>query len=223
MNQGPSKQKKILIIMGTISLVILPLMIFASIGSKLVNVKVTVAVSPADARITVDGQESRTGSLSLSKGKHAIVATRDHFTTTRTALDTEKLTGNQTFYIVMTPADEAGRQYLANHPEEQTLREQAAGNAFSYTQQTIADRYPFVTELPYETIDYKVDYVTNQDNTIRLKIFIYPVAKTTGSQQYNQEVAKFKAEAQSYLKSKKIDTSKVQVEYIIESNEDVAS
>lgn len=214
MNEPPSTKKKFLIVLGAICAVLLPLMIVASLNSSVAKVKLSVYTSPQDATIVIDGKPGHTGDIALSKGKHSITVTRSHFKTVHDTIDTARLDATKSFYIVLQPTDDEGQAYLDTHPDEQTLRQEAAGNGFSARQQAALKAYPFIADLPYDTPNYTINYTIESLGKVTFTITVYPLTSDTTSADYTKQVATFKANALAYLKQQKVNPAKLDITYV---------
>jgi hypothetical protein len=216
MELSPTRKK--MIIAGAIvgGLLLIWLLLSLTNAGK---VTMTLRVSPMDSQLTVDGKPTAIGKLTLAKGKHTFVATRKHFDTLTLIFDTANLSATKEAFMILEANDDEGRAYIANNVNEQIVREEAGGAAFNLTQENILAKYPFVTELPYSTVDYTIDYQTTSKSTIKLVISVFiPNSLEKGTPEYNKEVDRLKVEALAYLRDKKISTTKIPTEFYV--NED---
>lgn len=179
---------------------------------KRANIEIFVA--PSDSKVTMDGKPIKAGKVSVKPGKHKFAATREHFSSVEKEADTATLGGTKTIYLGLPPADAEGKAYLASHPEEQARYERISGADFSTTQDKIHSEYPVIEKLPYQTVDYKIDYDVTQDKNVEFLIKFYPPnAVTPGSDLYKQYLLRLKDEALNYLRDQHVDTSKATIKY----------
>jgi hypothetical protein len=221
--EAPLSRRNLLFIIGAVLLlvVILILTFASSFGKE----TVTISSSPADAAITMDGKKIKTGTHKISKGKHKLVATRDHFTQLTVDIDTNELRGTKTVYLIMIASDDEGRAYIDSHPEEQDMRERAGNSEFSNVQETLMEKYPVLADLPHETNSYKVDYEVTDDKTAAVTFIIttYVYTALPGTTVYTQQMNAAKSAALDYLRGKKLDPNKLTIEYAEVSGEDTST
>lgn len=175
---------------------------------------IEIFVAPSDAKVTMDGKPINAGMVSIKPGKHTFEASRQYFDSIKKEVNTADLGASKTIYLALYPNSPEGRAFLAANPDEQMRYERVSGAEFSALQRKLLDEYPVTTKLPYETLEYEVDYdVTAAGDVVFLVTFYLPNAIRPGTDAYKQELLRLKAEALSYLKSQDVDTEKVQIKY----------
>lgn len=208
------KNKKVLVIV--VSAIVLSLLVvgLATLERQLSRgVKVEIIVVPTDSSLTIDGEPASPGIVSLSPGKHTLKASREFFGDAVEEIDTETLDAEQPIYLVLDSNTPEAEQYMTDNPDQQMLRENAFGQEFSNTSQSILERYPITTQLPYTTIDYRIDYEVTENKDVKFVVTLYPVATEPGSDMYKQQLNDFKQNALSYLSSRGVDTATTDISF----------
>jgi hypothetical protein len=210
------KRKKLLIIAGVSALVLLVgFAIFSSLQHR-GETKVNIVVAPRDSTITIDGQPAKHGTAYLKPGAHTIKASRQYFADAIEKVHTSELDNGQEIYLLPEANSPEALQWLEDHPEEMELREAIGASRAAEGAQDNLEKYPFIRDLPYKTLDYQVDYALNGDE-LTLIVTLYPVAVTPGTKLYEEQVEEFKQKALTYLRSQGIDLAKTKIEYKVVS------
>lgn len=191
----------------TLSLLIaLMLLLFRT--SSFGGITVEVIVVPTDSTLTIDGEVAQPGKITLSPGKHTLKATREHFGDVVKEIDTDTVDPSTPIYLMPHPDTPEAIEYLKNDPSEQQLRERGAGQEFTQTQQRLLQDYPILTNLPYQTIDYKIDYQVAESGDVQFTITLYPPnAITPGTTEYKTQLRSFVASALEYMEDNEVDTN----------------
>ncbi|HJQ09239.1 MAG TPA: hypothetical protein VJ836_07210 [Candidatus Saccharimonadales bacterium] len=207
-------RKKIFIITTIIIVAALVIVGIAVTTATIRNETITIEASPMDSTITLDGKAISTGKHTIAKGKHTLVATRPHFDKLTKEIDTAALGESKTVYLMLLPNDDAGHAYLLNNNDEQLIREKASGAEISRTQQSILERYPIVSKLPYDTAEFSIDYEVDDKKNIQLTITLYAVDFAKGTLEHTKQVAEYKKAALDFIKEEKLDASTVKITYV---------
>jgi hypothetical protein len=213
MNLQPLLQDKRIVILGAAVIFILMIIVvwLATGGGK---VTLDIAVTPRDATVTIDGKASSAGKVQVAPGKHTIKASRQDFTEVTREIDTARMAPGTTIYMVLDPTNDSGRKYLTDHNDDQMLRERAFGQEFSDTQAQILDNYPITSDLPYETLEFKVDYEVDESKNVNFKVTIFVPSSTPDNQARVQaEYDAHKQQAIDWMRSKGVDTDKAKITY----------
>ncbi len=216
----PDYRNRRILAVGGVVLVIIALLAWYFTAGSGAKLKTEIFVVPSDTKVTMDGKPIETGPVTIRKGKHIFKATRQYFGDVTKNVDTATLTGSKTIYLALAPNDPRGEAYLDAHPEERDRYERVSGAAFSALQDKLVNDFPITTKLPYQTIDYKIDYdVTKdkQDITFLVKIFM-PNALRPGTDPYNKELLRLKNEALNYLKKNGVDTEKAKITFTTDAD-----
>lgn len=175
---------------------------------------VKIIVVPEDSKITVDGAQSKSGTVYLKPGKHEIKASRQYFTDVTKNVDTKDLKSGQEIYLLPGIDSPEAIKWLNDHPEVQEMREAVGGAQAAANSETIAEKYPFITNLPYRTLDFQVDYsITGEKYDISFQVTLNPVAVIPGTPEYKQQVVEYKQLALEYLESQGVDTKKAKISF----------
>lgn len=175
---------------------------------------VEIFVAPSDAKVVMDGKPINAGMVSIKPGKHTFEASRQYFESVKKEVDTADLGAAKTIYLALYPNSPEGEAFLAANPDEQMRYERVSGAEYSALQRKLLDEYPITTKLPYETLEYEVDYDVTQDGEVVFLVKFYvPNAIRPGTDAYKQELLRLKDVALSYLESQGVDTKKIQVKY----------
>ncbi|HEY5805861.1 MAG TPA: hypothetical protein VIS56_00560 [Candidatus Saccharimonadales bacterium] len=207
----PQAKKKLLAVSLAILAVLAGVFLLASRHAN--EVRVEIIPIPSDATLTIDGVQSASGSIWLTKGKHTLKATRQFFGPATKTIDTDALDPDEPIYLPLDANTAEALQFIATHPKEQSLAQQAGGAAFMATQKKVATAYPVVTELPYETPTYEINYSVDENKNVSFRVALHATATVPGTAEYNQELLQFKAAALAYLKQKKVDVTKIKITF----------
>jgi len=207
------RRKILLIVGGVIALLIFVASIF-SVVDKIGKVELNVAVAPNDAILMVDGKTTQPGKIYVTKGKHELKASKDHFTDDTKTIETDKIDSKLTIYLIPKPDSTEAQKYLDENPSIQQEREHAGDLQATQTQEEISKKFPILTQLPHENPDYKIDYGLSDNNTkINFVVTLYPYALPGNAAVYQQQLKDFKQEALQWLKDNGIDTTKTTITF----------
>jgi len=209
MKPEQTRKKLLIVIASTIfgaAIVFMLVLVLSRIG----KVEVTVNLSPADANFTINGKPAKAGTVYLSKGKHTLKATREHFEDAVVKIDTATLS-SRIIYVLAAAKNEASEQYLLDHPDEVAIRENAGSAESNERLDNMLKRYPVTAALPHQTLDYKIDYVLEENQEVTFKVKLYPVATAYGTPQRKAQLEELKASAFKWLKDHKLNTSKATI------------
>lgn len=210
----PENQNKKLLVIGVAILFSAAVLVwyFTTVGAK---IKTEIFVVPSDATVTMDGKPIKAGPVTIGKGKHVFKATRQYFGDITKNIDTATLGGTKIIYLALAPNDPRGEAYLDAHPEERDRYERVSGAEFSALQDKLISDFPVTTRLPYQTVDYKIDYDVTKDkqNIVFLVKIFMPNALRPGTDLYNKELLRIKNEALKYLERNDVDTKKAQITF----------
>lgn len=115
-------------------------------------------VAPDVATIKLDDADTLSpGKQHLEPGSHTIKVSFDGFDTKIIdfKVQADKVTSLD---VVLNPNSQAGYDWLAEHPEQQALREQLGGKGFEAQSRQLAKDTPLIKQLPYIDRLFRVDY-----------------------------------------------------------------
>lgn len=192
----------------------------ASGGLDKNSIRIKVAISPSEATFFVDGKKTKPGTVALKKGRiHTLVAKLQYFTDSTATVNPATYNTAETVYLSPLPDSKKAQDWLFQHPEAQQEREALAGAREAAGQEALVAKYPFLTDLPYNNLDYIVGYGTKSDGTVIFHIVILmPNAVVPGTPEYDQLYAQSKSEANDYLIAHNVDPTKVEVTYETRNN-----
>lgn len=211
-------RKIILIVSGIVIAVLLGTLIFTQV-QKIGKVQIDVVVAPSESTFTIDGQAAQPGINYVAPGKHTLKATLALFTDAVKNIDTATLPAGQKIYLVPSADSPQAVQWLIDH-KQAGIEVQGAGDALTTIKnQTIVQAFPYVTKLPYESIDYRIDYSFNNDQTkIKFIVTLLPYMLTSNPG-YKQQLKDFQAEALQWFKDNNIDSTKADITYSPDPNQ----
>ncbi|HSW66025.1 MAG TPA: hypothetical protein VLI54_02720 [Bacillota bacterium] len=207
------KQKRLLLITGGAVFGLFILIAFVSLLAGH-SITVNVVAIPEDSSISLDGKTIKAGKVRMSRGEHTLTATRQFFDKATRKINTADIDTAQPLYILPIPKSPSAIDYLTKNPKVQQQRESAGGIISIQNQQIITKKYPIVGNLPYKTLDFRIDYSLDDEYNLSLTITTFPIAvQSEDAARYNADVSRYKQEALAYLQSQKVDTSKVSITY----------
>jgi hypothetical protein len=119
------------------------------------NGTVALTVVPSAATVTIDNTaKAKPGTISLSPGSHTFTVAQGGFATqsfTVNIMSKQQVAKS----IVLTASSQAGRDYLANHLDQQQAGEAASGAAAAANTQVVSDN-PLMNLLPYYGSDFTI-------------------------------------------------------------------
>jgi hypothetical protein len=178
-------------------------------------VAVRVAVLPSDSSLTVDGKNTKPGKLYLTRGRHALEATRQDFGKDVKDINTDDISAGTVIYMLPAANSQAARIWLLQHPDIQRQREAAGGSESERLQVLLIKKYPIISKLPKENLHYKIDYSVDNDQKFSLTITTYGIIN--GPSDYNkyvQQTKAYKQEALEFLKQNGVEPSTYPITYI---------
>ncbi|HSE61790.1 MAG TPA: hypothetical protein VLA88_05865 [Candidatus Saccharimonadales bacterium] len=204
------KRLLFIVVGGVIAL----LLIVVLISNPPNKVTLDVAVVPSDATLTVDGKEVRAGKISLDKGKHTFKGTRQDFQEATKEIDTATWNKAETVYIILGANSDAAKQWMLDHPEDQMTLERNASGEVTKAQDQLTDKYPILSSLPRETLEYKIDYTTDADKNVTFTITIYTPTPTPDNQaRVQKEYEINKQKALDWMRLEHLDPDKEKITF----------
>jgi hypothetical protein len=212
MNQGGSPKKIILIGGAAVVIVVLAFLILLLGKTRTYEYKALVA--PVDSTFTIDGRPAKAGKIKLSKGRHTLKATRELFEGTTVIIDTKDLYPGQAILVLPKAVTAEAKKWLEDHPDTTGVADEIGAVQVTQRSETIDQQYPVVQNLPYTTLDYKIDYAIDDDLNISFTITLYPYAKPDDPVGRQQQLKAFKTKALGFLSGWGIHTDSVPITYV---------
>lgn len=176
------------------------------------KVEIKVDVTPSDSTFTIDDKPAQSGTIWLEKGIHTLKASRKEFEDAILTINTDQLDTSQAIYLHPKPVSDAAFEWLLQHPDEQLKREEAGAIEATKKQDELLALFPVLTDLPHETLDYKIEYSNPRLNEIEFGITLYPISpKAERPNSYREELQQYKKEALDFLKSKGVDVTRSKI------------
>lgn len=176
------------------------------------KVEIKVDVTPSDSTFTIDDKPAQAGTIWIEKGSHTLKATRKEFDDAVLTINTDQIDSSKVIYLHPKPASDAAFEWLIQNPDEQLKREEAGAVEATEKQKELLALYPVLTELPRETLDYKIEYSNPELNVIEFGITLYPISpKSERPNSYKEELQQYKKDALDFLKSKGVDVSRAKI------------
>ncbi|HET8709252.1 MAG TPA: hypothetical protein VFL85_03135 [Candidatus Saccharimonadales bacterium] len=174
--------------------------------SRLGLVALTVEAVPHDSVVTLDNKNIKSNGVTYIKpGTHTITASRQYFNDDVQQIDTTSLHGD-TVYLLPSPKQPDGFNWLKDHPDVQQRREVVGGIIEQRNQQALIKKYPVVQQLPAQTDTYQIDYMIGKDQSVSFQVTLL-----------GDSLSDSKEAALNFLKANKVD---INTAHIIYSNID---
>jgi len=159
------KKKRLkLLILGAAGVVTAVLVVITMISARHAAMgHLTITAAPAKMTLKIDNIAAKTkGEMYISPGDHKWEATFANFTSKKGSFSIKK-GEEQSLDIYLEPANDAGKQYLTDHPEEASAIEGLVGKEFDKKNEQAVEKTPLINELPYieAGFEFRVDYGTD--------------------------------------------------------------
>jgi hypothetical protein len=178
---------------------------------------VSVVALPGDSKIELDGVPIKAGRVKLTPGKHVLKASRQHFDDVQVEIDTANLDTKKIVYLLPGATSPEAIKWLNENPSIQREREAAGGEEAITKQRQLLTQYAVIEKLPYETLDYKIDYAVSASGEVSFTVTLYPLARPS-SPDYQTQLDQIKQQANNYLSAHGVDTTAAQIVYTPTSN-----
>lgn len=213
-------KKTMIILAAIVGGALLVILLIALFWQPPGTTRVTLTALPEDSTVTLDGKTVSQGRHDLPKGEHTITASRELFDDVTIQVHTDNLENGQIIYLLPLANSPEALQWLRDHPEVQAKREAAGGATSDQNNQRSIANNPIINKLPYEAINFKVDYKSEKNNSLALVITLFPYSDAvTEPTQYKEQLMDYKAEATAFLKENNVDTTKMPITWLPEDPE----
>lgn len=181
-----------LLVLGIVALVNIP---------KIGKVAVEIQAYPTNAKITINNEQVRSGTLYLEPGTYTFKATADGYTDEVkqfTLTDTPLFVG-----LLPEPTSDAAIKYLQDHPQAQADREALGGIIANAEGDVLRDSLPILKELPYTDTNmlYAIDYGVTKDTPSHVFLVI------------NNSTSEGRKNALKWLTEHKVDTATTDIRF----------
>lgn len=151
-----------------VMLIVVVLAVLLSRRNAAANIEITLV--PDNAKVSIDGQPSKSGKSRVSPGPHNIKAASEGFQTL--AQDINVTDNLQQVVFALTPISDEAKKWAREHQEDYARAEELGGQAAAQQNKDFAARYPLVDKLPYATGFYEINYSIEdrRKNTIYIRI-----------------------------------------------------
>lgn len=155
-----TKQKQLLLFAAVIVLgfvLIISYAIFSAV-QRTGKIEVTVASSPDDAEIVIDGKKASNGANYLEPGNHTFTATKQGWQDAEINLTISEEVNRVN--LILIPASTEATAWLNENPDEIIKREAFASSNAQLSGLATRKEYPIINKLPRSDIvgPYKIDY-----------------------------------------------------------------
>lgn len=172
-----------------------------------------LVVLPNDSTVTLDGKKIKPGKIYVTAGKHKLVAERELFDTVTLDFEAPKLSNKENINLLPKATSLQALKWLQDHQAIAEAREEILGKESAKDQKRISDQYPYLSQLPHETLNFRVDYQqTDGGPTFQVKLFAI-LNRPSDFPQYQQDLQTYKKEALDYMKSIGINTDGATIQY----------
>jgi len=134
-----------------------------------------INTAPTEITFTIDKKRVKNlGAIYVAPGGHKWEATFTNFTSKSGEFNIKK-GEEQTLDVFLEPANEAGQNYLASHPDQARRVEGLVGKRYDQLTQKASEQTPLINQLPYIEAGYefRVDYgSTTVDGQVKTTIYI---------------------------------------------------
>jgi len=207
------KQRNLMIIgIGVFLAVVIGVWYFTN-QVKPTSTTFTLSYSPMDSTVLLDGQPVKAGKITVKNGSHTLSGKRQYFTDVTRTINTDNDIADSTIFLILSADTPEAQQYILDHPDEYKIREGASDTQVTKDNDQLIAKYPFVQYLPYETLDYDIEYHTNKDLTVELDVTLKPIANPADTGSYKDELEGYKKDALDYMTSNGIDPAKVKINW----------
>lgn len=196
--------KRMIAITAGLALLVIGVMTAVFVHQKPLTAHLSIQFAPTSSAITVNGQNSRSGSLNVRPGSYKIVVSHSGFVEKSTSVT---VAAGETKYVgfVLASNSPATANWYVDHADDQRLSEIITGKNISVDSTSQQTTLPIIKELPFIDNYYRIDYGVSKlhpsdPNAVALYVKYY---SDEGKQQ-----------ALDWLKFKGYDPAKLEIIYI---------
>lgn len=194
----------VVIVAGIVAVIIVQNVRLATMG------RLTTVVVPDDAVMTIDGKKAAINKkIGVATGERTVTVKRTGFKE-QTQKFTSKRGESNELRFFLEPVSAEAFKWLKDHPEQAHLAESLASQDFDKQAEATAKRTPLINDLPFIDQFYRIDYGMSEkhpDDPTAIAIYI----------RYWSEQGK--ADALEWIKFKGYDPDKLEIIYIVPSDD----
>lgn len=116
-----------------------------------------ILVAPQSSTIHIDNHLVKNGNIKVTPGKHTVTTEKDGFEKQIVEVEAKSGETSNVFVVLNSNSDSTANWYNENQ-EDAALREKIVGKDYNITSQEYERDFPIITQLPYETMNYTIDY-----------------------------------------------------------------
>ena len=147
--------------------------------------RINVAVSPASAVITINGQPAKSGENSVTAtGSFEVVAKKSGFASISQFVTVKR--GDNTYVgLILTPNGSATANWFYEHPSDEQISSEIISKQYDISSNQSAQSVPLIKKLPYlgTGLLYRVDYGVDPNHSSSTTPAIYITANTPQGRQ----------------------------------------
>ncbi len=159
-----TRDSKKMVLIIVVSVVVVVALVWLGIVKPLHKsaASITVDSVPNDMTLTLDGKKITTsGKIATTPGNHTLVGKRSGFDDKTTTFSVQK-GENKSINIYLYPSSDVGNQWLQAHPDQAQKGDAFGSQEADQATQTIAQKYPILSQLPVIDPTFRIDYGSSQ-------------------------------------------------------------
>lgn len=158
-------QKNFIKLITIACIVLLLSIIIIIVHSSINSAKINLIFTPTSAIATIDNHKVKSGIISVTPGNHTIEVKKDGFKSITQDISIKSGETINAFYILDSNSDNT-KDWYDEHPEDSAISEQILSQENDSLANASVDNYPIIKKLPYETMNYRIDYGACDNNNI---------------------------------------------------------
>jgi hypothetical protein len=159
------KIRSIILIISLLLIGLLGWVIYTYSG-RIGKTKVSLAIVPGDANLTLDGEAISGSTLYLSPGSYTLKVDKAGFSSGK---NTFSVPATKQIVMLLSPKSTEAKAWVAAHPQQAAQAEGIAAQNAANSGKAFADKNPILARVPYHSSIYNIDYGEDGDN---LNLFI---------------------------------------------------
>lgn len=213
MNPDASRKKTLTLVGLALLAVVVVVGLVLLLLNKTSSEQYQVLVDPPDAVLTIDGVPAQPGTVTLTGGEHILKATRDLFEDAVVVVNTKDLIPGQEIFVIPKAVSPEALKYLEGLSDDTGISEKIGAAVVAERNAIVAEKYPITSKLPYNSLDYRVDYVAQEDLSVSFTVILYPFAKPDNPSARTKQLKEFKGAALRFLQENGVDINTAKITY----------